>query len=313
MSSSAVSPLDRSFAYVTGKGGVGKTTVSASMARAHGLRGRSVLLATTEPDHYRRLFPGGQWGNDPIPFDSRISLVALTPEAAFEEYGRMLIKPRLARRALFGNRYAQAFLAAIPGLAQWAILGKAWYHCTERYAGRKRFDTVILDAPATGHGLQMLRLPQVISEIAPPGPLRRDALRAREMLRDPARSCITVVSLPEPLPTNETLQLLTALEELLGIPASLLVANQVVEAGFTPEQQSLLAQLKAPDNCPELRDGLNAARLRAEHDRSQEQCLRRLGAQEVPLIRLPLARETAARSPAALSQTLSDYFLPTPR
>lgn len=328
-----MSPLDRRFAYVTGKGGVGKTTVSASLARAQAQRGRRVLLASTEPDHYRRLFPGGKWGSDPVPFDSQISLVAVTPEAAFEEYGRMLIKPRLARRALFANRYAQSFLAAIPGLAQWAVLGKTWFHCTEQYAGQPRFDHVILDAPATGHGLQMLGLPRVISEIAPPGPLRRDALLALEMLQDSERTCITVVSLPEELPTNESLQLLTALNDTLSMPAGLVVANQLTRPCFTSEQQALLLRLKDSNTAVsaavdtsaelltesrarplgELSEGLIVALQRAHRDNAQARCLKRLGQADIPLICLPQARETAATNPAALSQALSDYFLPTPR
>src|SRR3569832_2290667 len=73
--------------------------------------------------------------------------------ASLREYGRLLIKPRLARQALFENRYVQGFLSALPGLPQWAVLGKAWYHTTEQEHGATRFDSVVFDASATGHGL----------------------------------------------------------------------------------------------------------------------------------------------------------------
>src|SRR5688572_21193845 len=97
----AVSPFDRRFLFVTGKGGVGKTTIAASLARGASRAGRRVLLATTDPAPHAEHLPGARFGPDPAPYGARLSTLLLEPQAALKEYGQLLIKPRLARQALF--------------------------------------------------------------------------------------------------------------------------------------------------------------------------------------------------------------------
>ena len=106
--------------------------------------------------------------------------LVLQPERALREYGEMILKSRMVYDAVFDNKYVRNFFAGVPGLYEWAVLGKAWFHSIENLPdGRPRFDVVLFDAPATGHGLDMLRVPKVIVDIVPPGILRRDAERAR--------------------------------------------------------------------------------------------------------------------------------------
>src|SRR5690606_6448436 len=92
--------------------------------------------------------------------------------------------------------------------------------------GQRRFDTVILDAPATGHGLEMLRVPKLILEVAPSGVLRRDAELAWQTLTDERRAGVVVVGIPEELAVSESLELVSELETL-GIPLAALVLNAV--------------------------------------------------------------------------------------
>jgi anion-transporting ArsA/GET3 family ATPase len=109
-----------------------------------------------------------------------VSAVNIHPGLALAEYGELVLKVKTISNAVFGNEYIKAFLRAVPGLQEWAMLGKAWFHTTEQGPdGRNRFDVVIFDAPATGHGLDMLRVPNIILEVAPPGVLRRDVPRRR--------------------------------------------------------------------------------------------------------------------------------------
>src|SRR5690606_36748472 len=113
-----------------------------------------------------------------------------------------------------------------PGLREWAVLGRSWYLASERLPdGSPRFDTVLLDAPATGHALDMLAVPKVILDVAPLGVLRRDAERAWEMLQDPEQSGGVVVTLPEELPAAATLELVSKLREAFELPRAGLVAN----------------------------------------------------------------------------------------
>jgi hypothetical protein len=100
----------------------------------------------------------------------------------------MVLKIRAVYRAIFENRMVKSFLRAVPGMDEWSMLGKAWFHTTEQVGGRPRWDLVILDAPATGHGLDLLRVPQVLLDVAPPSPLRREAEKCWNLMHDAARS-----------------------------------------------------------------------------------------------------------------------------
>src|SRR5690606_6121464 len=143
------------------------------------------------------------FGAPPIPeqiteLRQNIWAVKITAEKAMQEYGLMILKSRTAYKAVFDNRYTRGFFQGVPGLHEWSMLGKAWFHSTELSpSGEPRFDIVLFDAPATGHGLDMLRVPKIITEIVPPGILRRDAAQAWKMFQDPKQSGVVVVTLPE--------------------------------------------------------------------------------------------------------------------
>lgn len=236
-------PIDhRSFLFVTGKGGVGKTTVAASLAIALSRRGRRVLLTTCcAKEHLSTLFGCAPLTTEITQIRECLFATRLEPEAAMQEYGSMRLKSQLVYQAVFRNRLVRGFFAGIPGLSEWAVLGKAWYHSVELLpSGRRRFDTVIYDAPATGHGLDMLRVPRVILAVAPPGILRRDAEAAWENFEDPGHTGVVVVALPEELPTSETLELVQAVRTELRLPLALLVINGVLSELFSKDERAVL-------------------------------------------------------------------------
>lgn len=243
MPEASQSPLDeRRFLFVTGKGGVGKTTICAGMALAMAARGKRVLIAMTGA--HERL--SSILGTPPIGHDIRevsrdVWATRIDPTRAMEEYGEMVIRVRAIARAVFDNKYTNTFFRAVPGLHDWSLLGKAWFHTTEvDRDGRHRFDVVIFDAPSTGHGLEMLRVPKVILEIVPPGVLRRDAEEAWALFKDPERSGVVVVSLPEEMPTTESIELITALRDDLSLPLAGLVVNGVLDPLFSPGERDIL-------------------------------------------------------------------------
>lgn len=271
-----MSPFGERFLFVTGKGGVGKTTIAASLARMRSRAGERVLLAVTDPAAYRELLPGAPFEADPVAHEARFYTVHVEPEAALKEYGRLLIKPRLARQALFDNRFVQGFLTALPGLPQWAVLGKAWYHTTELSDGMPRFDGVIFDAPATGHAVDLLRLPRVITELAPASLLRRDAELAWQMLRDPHQSSIVLVSLPEELPTNETIELADRITRELGLPIGAVVQNRVRAPVFSDAERDALARIPPLESTAPTETVIEAAAARAIRERAQLESRERL-------------------------------------
>src|SRR5260221_11597635 len=141
------SPDDRRFIFVTGKGGVGQTTVSAALARALAARGKRVLIAMCNAkERISSMFACARVGPDVARVAEHVWAVNIEPERAFEEYGHMVIKVPGLYRVVFQNKYVRSFLPAVPGLSEWAMLGKAWFHTTELdERGRPRFAAGPLD------------------------------------------------------------------------------------------------------------------------------------------------------------------------
>ncbi len=275
----------RRFVFLTGKGGVGKTTVSAALGLALAARGKRVLIAMANTKERLSAVLGSRpIGSDIAQVGERLFAVNIEPERALAEYGQMVIKVKAISSAVFGNDNIRAFLRAVPGLYEWAMLGKAWFHTTEQdAAGRPVYDVVLFDAPATGHGLDMLRVPKVILDVAPPGTLRHDAERAVALLRDPIQCGIVVVTLPEEMPVTETVELVHAIERELAMPVLRLVINGVIPPLFSDaERASLLSHpelltLEAATRAESARDApAVAAARRALRETVQRDSLRRL-------------------------------------
>jgi anion-transporting ArsA/GET3 family ATPase len=159
---------------------------------------------------------------------------------------------------------------------------------------------VILDAPATGHGLDMLRVPKVILDVVPSGLLRRDAERAWAMFQDPAQCAVILVTLPEEMPTTETIELANALRGELKLPIGKVVVNAVLPPLFSREERATLAATQTQDGPGEA--AISSGRDRATRERVQAESLARLS-KELPVSPafLPLLFEDAA-NPAAIKE-----------
>jgi anion-transporting ArsA/GET3 family ATPase len=286
-------PLDqRRFLFVTGKGGVGKTAVSAALAVSLAERGRRVLLTSCDmKERFSTLFGKPALGTEIQELGERIWGVKLEAEAALREYGGMVLKSEKLFDAVFDNRYTHGFFAGVPGLYEWAMLGKAWFHTTEkRPDGSNRFDVILFDAPATGHGLDMLRVPKVIVDVVPPGLLRQEAERAWEMFQDPKVSGIIVVTLPEDMPTNETIELIDALDNELALPIARLVVNAVTEPMFSAAERAELLKDRRIDRAQAGDEAIAAGVRRAIRERVEADALERLGRLGKHQVQLPLLR-----------------------
>jgi anion-transporting ArsA/GET3 family ATPase len=300
--------LDRRFLFVVGKGGVGKTTVATGLALAASRRDKKVLLALVNcKERVSQLLGTDPIGSEIVSIGENLDAVNMTPDAALEEYGLMILKVKAVFNAVFKNKLVRAFLKGTPGLEAWSMLGKAFYHaCPPR--GEPDYDLVIVDAPATGHALDMLRVPFVIESVAPPGMLRRDAARAVAMFRDAERAGAVLVTLPEYMPASETIELSNALSNELEIPVLHLVINQVLNVLFAEKERPVLESLAseiAEDSG--IRGLLVAGKRRALRETIQARAVRQVcNHVEAPCTELPyydgLEEGTAAIE--ALSQAL---------
>ena len=282
--------LDRRFLVLAGKGGVGRTTVAASIARVATRLGKRVLLAQTNaPERLGRMLGcKTAIGAVVTPIDERLSAVNMTPKQSLHEYGVMLLKYEPLYRAVFENKPMRSFLGAFPGLDYWTMLGKAWWHTTELEHGRMKYDLILLDGPASGHAAAMLRIPDAVKSAMPKGPLARDATLARALLSDEKQTAVVLVTLPEELPARETSTLAHDIREL-RMPFGPLVVNAMPPAAATdPGLDKVLAANAESPSPPELAGILDGVNILAARRRDADRIITGLASNPgLPMLQLP--------------------------
>ena len=236
-------PPPRRLHIVTGKGGVGKSTVTAALALAAQRRGQRVLVCeVTAKERVASLLGAADSGPVVTRIDQSIWSVHVRPAEAMREYALMVLRFKAIYNAVFENRLVRYFLRAVPSLPEIVMLGKVWWHVVmeKDEQGKPRWDQVILDAPATGHGISFLRTPRTILELVSEGPMVRDMKRMQAMLVDPALTAVHVVTLPEEMPANEAVELHQAIVRM-ELPEGRLFLNSHFERRFTLDERDTLA------------------------------------------------------------------------
>ena len=282
---SAPNLYDRRLVFFTGKGGVGKTTVSSAFAYSCAQQGeRTLLIEINTKDKVSLMFGSEEVGTEITEVEENLFAVNCTPASAMEEYALMMLRVRIVYKAVFENRIIQSFLAAIPGLNELVMLGKAYFHATEKEGDRYVWDKVVVDMPATGHGLFFLQIPQVITSILGSGHMHDEAVSIQRVLSDEAFTVLNVVTLPEEMPVNETKMLVEAAQAKLRIPLGFVVANGIYPPMFEDDELELLGE---PTDAHE-RAVLAAAQFRVARSKLQRRYLDELyGATPLPVAHFP--------------------------
>ena len=280
---------DKALLYVTGKGGVGKTTVAAALGLAAARHGRrTIVCEVAAQDRVSRAFARhGVTRDEEVLLADDLWAITIDPEAALQEWLSKRLGGGPASRLLGHSHAFQHFVAAAPGAKELITIAKVWELAQfERWDRQNRtYDLVIVDAPASGHGLAMLSAPRTFGEIARVGPIRRQATKVSDMLSDPSRTGYVAVALPEEMPVNETIELEARLHDAVGLGLDAIVVN-----GVWPERFSAadVRRLRAAEDGEVVRAAL-VSHARAKAQRAQIRRLR--GKTEAPVLTLPFLFE----------------------
>lgn len=272
--------LERRLQVVVGKGGVGRTVLASALALRSARAGvRTLLLEVNAPDCAARVLHARPAVDEPRLVEDNLWLCRMTPSGAMREYALMVLKFKALYHIVFENRLVKYLLRSIPGLGEFNMMGKVWFHFTETLdSGEPRYERIIVDAPATGHALTFLSCARVVADSVPDGVMKHAAEKMAQMVEDPKQACLHIVSLPEDMAVNEALELAKASKDRLRMSLGLGIINRVYAHRIQQADAELLSGLFNSE-APGLAPYQFAARRRLSWESLQHEFTERLRAE----------------------------------
>lgn len=307
-------PLDRRLVFVTGKGGVGKTTVAAGIAERASASGRRTLLCEVDgKGDAGACFEHAAVSFEPVPVQRDLWLMTMDTEAALREYLRIFLRlPLVARLGPLARAFDFVATAA-PGVREILVVGKLCWEVRQR-----SYDLIVVDAAASGHIVSQLGAPQAINDLVRVGLVRQQTDWMLELLSEPATTGVVVVTTPEEMPVAETLELTAALRSETTVDVAAVVVNRVLPELFAAREEEVFEGLGRPAAVAHLAGALeadpvpllDAARLAVTLRRTGAGHLERLRAAlpgDIPTLYLPylFAREQGRRATRRIADELA--------
>ena len=263
--------LDKRLVIVTGKGGVGKTTVAVALGMRAAAEGkRTIVCEVSSQENASRMFDHTSVGFHEVEMEENLWSISIDPDESMREYVLLQLKVRAMRDMLFRSRIFNYLAAATPGLKELVTIGKIWElaQLDRKVKSGRKYDLVIVDAPATGHGVGFLQTPRTFASIARVGPIHSQALQLDRLITDHEHTGTAIVALPEEMPVNESAALEQDLRDEVGVAVDRIYLNGLYPERFTKPEAEKLSQLAASE------EGAARAAARAalsEHGRARSQ------------------------------------------
>jgi anion-transporting ArsA/GET3 family ATPase len=263
--------LDKRLVFVTGKGGVGKTTVALALGLRAAAEGkRTIVCEVSSQENASRMFAHTEVGFHEVEMEESLWSISIDPDESMREYVLLQLKVRAMRDMLFRSRIFNYLAAATPGLKELVTIGKIWElaQLDRKVKSGRKYDLVIVDAPATGHGIGFLQTPRTFAAIARVGPIHSQAQQLDRLITDQEHTGVAIVALPEEMPVNESVTLERDLLDDVGVAVDRVYMNGLYPERFSGAEAEQLAGLAKESD-----DGLLAAARAglSEHNRARSQ------------------------------------------
>jgi anion-transporting ArsA/GET3 family ATPase len=243
--------LDKRLVIVTGKGGVGKTTVAVALGLRAAAEGkRTIVCEVASQENASRILDHTTVGFHEVQVAENLWSISIDPDESMREYVLLQLKVRAMRDMLFRSRIFNYLAAATPGLKELVTIGKIWElaQLDRKVKSGHKYDLVIVDAPATGHGVGFLETPRTFAAIARVGPIHSQAQRLDSFLTDHDKTGTAIVALPEEMPVNESAALEKTLRDEVGVAVDRIYLNGLYPERFSKPEAARLAELAEGEN-----------------------------------------------------------------